>query len=429
MRKKTASVGLLLCVIFMVVLTACGKNRTQTESISALSETPVEDTVVVIATEEPGVLSVVPQPSASPETVEAEDTRPVYVVTVEGAICRSSPNTQEDNKLSKLAAGTKVRKQGEVQNNYLPVELEDKSQVWVHKWFLDNEDWALAYEEKQANLDRQMSKDSFIPMEGNTTYYCIASALNCRDEPSMEGEILCLIVTGTKVTVLGRDGNFYLVQLPNEKCCYCSMDWLSDEATYAYCPGAVDLRVFLPGAEFDLLFASSRNVTGHALYAAIPLLEQGTAFRLLEAYQKFQEDGYTIKIYDAYRPMSAQIALFNEVGNSSYIADPSQWGSWHQRGRAVDMSLIDLETGKELEMPTPMHTFSPAASRGGRESWSEDVRNNVDYMTKVMTEAGFNTIGSEWWHFEYTKPGNLLDTEIDLESLPQWPVSSYTPMY
>ena len=123
------------------------------------------------------------------------------------------------------------------------------------------------------------------------------------------------------------------------------------------------LRVFLPEAEFDLLFASCNNITGKAMYPAIPILEQGTAEMLFKAYQRFLEDGYAIKIYDAYRPLSAQIKLFDIVQDLRFIADPSKGYSWHQRGRAVDMSLIDLSTGKELVMPTPMHTFSMEAAR------------------------------------------------------------------
>lgn len=190
------------------------------------------------------------------------------------------------------------------------------------------------------------------------------------------------------------------------------------EMEYAYYPGAVDLRWYLPEAQFELLFTTDRNVTGRGLYPAVPLLEENTARMLKQAYDRFLEDGYILKIYDAYRPRSAQQALWNVVRNNKYIADPSKGGSWHQSGRAVDISLVEKETGIELSMPTPMHTFTDEAGRYATNSWSEEVTKNVDYMTAVMKKAGFSTIRTEWWHFEYNaKNAPVLNHEIDYSTL------------
>ncbi len=179
---------------------------------------------------------------------------------------------------------------------------------------------------------------------------------------------------------------------------------------------AVDLQSYLPNARFNLLFASDQNITGRALYEARPILEEKTAKKLLAAAEKFAEDGYGIVIYDAYRPMSAQWELWEIVRDAKYIADPNDWGSWHQRGRAVDISLYDLETGEELEMPTPMHTFDAKASRFGdcRKQWTEAAKENSDYMTRVMLSCGFETISTEWWHFQYTGRSYSLPTDLDL---------------
>ena len=190
------------------------------------------------------------------------------------------------------------------------------------------------------------------------------------------------------------------------------------EKLYAYIDGGVDLRWYLPEAEFELLFTTNQNVTGRSLYPAVPLLEENTARMLKAAYEQFRADGYILKIYDAYRPRSAQQALWNAVHNSKYIADPSNGGSWHQGGRAVDISLVDAATGEELEMPTPMHTFTDAAGRYANNGWSEEAEKNVAYMTDVMRAAGFSTIRTEWWHFEYNAKGApVLDSEVDYDSL------------
>ena len=182
-------------------------------------------------------------------------------------------------------------------------------------------------------------------------------------------------------------------------------------------PGAVDIREIFPNAEFDILFASSRNITGHAMYPAIPLMEESTAAKLSEAYARFQDDGYYLKVYDAYRPKSAQYELFDIVQNNKFIANPNNGNSWHQRGRAIDMSLVWIDDGSEVETPTPMHTFDDASARYSSGNWSEAARANVDYMTEVMTACGFTTLSTEWWHYEYRGPGVDMENNIDYSTI------------
>lgn len=191
-----------------------------------------------------------------------------------------------------------------------------------------------------------------------------------------------------------------------------------EELLYAWIEGGVDLRWFLPEAEFNILFASDENVTGSPLYPAVPMLELRTAKMLKEAAEAFKADGYTIKICDAYRPVSAQFALWNTIHDNRYIADPSNGGSWHQAGKAIDMTLVDDETGEELEMPTPMHEFSAQAGRYAGNDWTEEAEKNVAYMTGVMESIGFKRIRTEWWHFERSVPDSTpFDGNVNIESL------------
>lgn len=190
-----------------------------------------------------------------------------------------------------------------------------------------------------------------------------------------------------------------------------------EPVSYVHIPHAVDLREYLPDARFDIINATENNVTGRILYPAIPLMEEESAALLKEAYEIFKADGYAMVIYDAYRPKSAQKALYDIVKDHRFIADPYNSRSWHNLGRAVDISLAHSETGELLEMPSPMHTFNESAMRRFHDSWSPEVRQNVDYMTDVMTSCGFGTITSEWWHFEYTGSGYFLEDDMDLEFL------------
>lgn len=307
------------------------------------------------------------------------------------------------------------------------ISLPDGVEGWICEWCLMAEDETLAREDADRAYAAVMQipglrqaprvPDPTSTSQESPLYYCIVSELPCFVSPDDSTDAVYYLKYNEHVTVCGQKAAFYLIELENGKYCFCSIDGLLADIPYVQYENAVDLRKFLPGVEFDLLFASSNNVTGQSLYAALPLMEMQTAQMLKEAYAQFRRDGYTIKICDAYRPFSAQQALFSVVQNSNYIADPSNGGSWHQRGRAIDMTLVDLETGEELKMPTPMHTFAKESMRNQRANWSEQITQNVDYMTRVMQDAGFGIISTEWWHFENTGRGALLDKNIDLLAL------------
>ena len=183
----------------------------------------------------------------------------------------------------------------------------------------------------------------------------------------------------------------------------------------------IDLRLYLPDAVYELLFATEKNITGAPLYPrAIPLLQKDAAVKLQQAYERFKADGYTLKIYDAYRPKSVQEILYGIVQNHHWIANPKTTASNHNRGCAVDIALISDQTGEELEFPTPMHTFAEESAHTCK-TWSEAARANVDYMTKVMDECGFAGIKSEWWHFAIRESKLYMTTDIDLASLTMLP--------
>jgi len=380
--------------------------------------------------------SSTPPPDNSPEVQEPVEETEKYIVRLDSTIYRSEPTNDNTKILGTLNKDTRVDSLEEETGDFVKVRLEDGQTVWINGWYLRLEDEAAQQAREEAALQEKMNSATFQPItppeagEGeaptDVVYTCMANLLNCRAKPSTEATVLYQISFGTEVTVLGKDQDFYLCRLKDGGIVYCYEDYLTSEATYVELDGAVDLRVFMPTADFELLFASSNNITGEAMYPAIPLLEKETAQMLAQAQEIFRADGYSIKIYDAYRPKTAQYKLYDIVQDSRFIADPYRGQSWHQLGRAVDMSLIDMATGKELEMPTPMHTFDVSASRNHTETWSDTAKENSAYMTEVMTSVGFGTITTEWWHFENTAAGNYLNNNIDYETLTYKPVSEYT---
>ncbi len=150
------------------------------------------------------------------------------------------------------------------------------------------------------------------------------------------------------------------------------------------------------------------------------LLQYDTVVKLKKAIDIFRAQGYTVVIYDAYRPTSVQQRWFDVVRVHKWVADPSRgMGGIHDRGTAIDISLID-KNGVELEMPTPMHTFTEQSARNNEEM-SATARSNMDYMTRVMTSCGFTYINSEWWHFQCVNTKNYLPTDHPIDEIPLVP--------
>ena len=161
-----------------------------------------------------------------------------------------------------------------------------------------------------------------------------------------------------------------------------------------------------------LKYATDDNFTGQRVYPedAPALLALETALKLKSANERFEEDGYRIRIWDGYRPRSVQEIFWNLVPDPRYVADPAK-GSIHNRGASVDVTLEDLK-GNALEMPTDYDDFSEKASRNYQGS-SEKARENMLYLTRIMEESGFTGLPSEWWHFDdKSRTHPLLDVDF-----------------
>lgn len=161
----------------------------------------------------------------------------------------------------------------------------------------------------------------------------------------------------------------------------------------------VDLARTCPGVIIDLRYATARNLTGRAIYSpgARALLRLSVAERLNRAQQLLQSKGFGLKVWDAYRPPWAQHVLWNAVRNPAYVVQPSETGSLHGWGAAVDVTLVDLR-GREVRMPTDFDAFSEAAryDYAGKDA---EVASNLKTLQSAMAQAGFRHIRDEWWHY------------------------------
>lgn len=423
MRQRKSLPGLMiLLAVLTVFLCSCGESILSPSG--AIPTAPPVPTGTPKLSYNADILPQIPDATAAP----ASPVDQPFLVAVAGAQLRSEPSFDEENILEMLTAGERVICLEE-NGDYLKIRRENGEEGWCHAWYLDAEDPALDAERDARLRSSLYERESFIALAENPTYYCIASSLNCRAAPDASSALLYRVYAGDALRLCGIDGDFYLVQLDNGRLCYCSVNWLSSSDSFAVCPGGVDLRVYIPMARFHLLYASSENFAREAFYPAIPLLEKETASKLLEASRLFWRDGYGLVIYDAYRPTSVQSTLYALVQDTRFIQNPANGLSYHQRGRAVDISLFDLKTGEELEMPTAVHSFTTQATRTNQALWTKTAEKNVDYLTRIMRSVGFDPNMTEWWHFEYTEDGGNLTPDLDLNALQILPVSQYESPY
>lgn len=123
--------------------------------------------------------------------------------------------------------------------------------------------------------------------------------------------------------------------------------------------------------------------------------------------------GIGIKVWDGYRPRAVQYLFFAIYPNPTYIADPNT-GSKHNRGGAIDLTLVDLATGQELQMPTKFDDFSIQASHS-YNNLSQTVLANRQLLKSIMIDyAGFSIYEDEWWHYEVPNASSypLLDFQM-----------------
>jgi zinc D-Ala-D-Ala dipeptidase len=174
-----------------------------------------------------------------------------------------------------------------------------------------------------------------------------------------------------------------------------------EEAGDFHQPDLVEIIKLDTTFKLDIRYATSNNFVGEPVYTeARAFLQRPAAFALLRAHKKAQEKGYGLMILDAYRPWSVTKLFWDRFPKSrAYLADP-QKGSRHNRGCAVDLTLYDLKTGREIKMPSPFDDFTARAAPDYKGGTSEE-REARDLLRTIMESEGFKVFKNEWWHFDY----------------------------
>ncbi len=167
----------------------------------------------------------------------------------------------------------------------------------------------------------------------------------------------------------------------------------------------IDVGRWIPAIRQDIRYATTNNFTRKVVYPAPRcLLRFAVAQRLARVQRALEKRALGLKVWDCYRPFSVQEKFWALVPEEKYVARPVRKdgqpiaGSKHNRGAAVDLTLVDA-SGQELSMPTDHDDFSERAHRDFDRLTAEQKRNRA-LLEQVMIAEGFTPLPSEWWHFD-----------------------------
>ena len=160
----------------------------------------------------------------------------------------------------------------------------------------------------------------------------------------------------------------------------------------------VDITSVNKNIRLEIKYATSDNFLKEAVYpSARCFILRPVAFKLDSIQNELESMGLGLKIYDGYRPYSVTVKMWQILPDDRYVANPKN-GSRHNRGAAVDVTLVD-SLGNELDMPTEFDDFTEKAAQN-YEFLPQAVKKNREFLRKIMEKYGFTPIKSEWWHYD-----------------------------
>jgi len=176
----------------------------------------------------------------------------------------------------------------------------------------------------------------------------------------------------------------------------------------------VALQKVIPGLVIEMPYATTHNFTKTILYRhPVAYLRVGPAYALKQAQEELNKQGLALKIYDAFRPFSVTCKIWRLASDKHYVANPSK-GSNHNRALALDLTLIDLKTGKELDMGTGFDNFTDSAHHDFMQLPAQVIANRK-LLKSVMRKHGFGMVPAEWWHYQWfdKKDYEVIDLDFD----------------
>lgn len=170
------------------------------------------------------------------------------------------------------------------------------------------------------------------------------------------------------------------------------------------------------GIPIDVRYATPNNFMHTPLYPIAKVyLRAPAAHALGDVERDLATEHLGVKAFDGYRPYRITKKMWDAIHNPDFVADPAK-GSRHNRGAAIDLTLIDLRTNEELAMPTPYDDFTSRARQDFNDLPPNVIANRAK-LRDVMTRHGFEPLPTEWWHFDYAGWQRFELMDVDLREL------------
>lgn len=168
---------------------------------------------------------------------------------------------------------------------------------------------------------------------------------------------------------------------------------------------------YIPDIYVELMYATDNNFTGVRIYGFTDAyLRYGTVKKLANVQKELKEQGYSLKIWDAYRPFEAQQKLWEVYPDPNYVANPANGMKKHNLGGTVDITMVAAD-GTVISMPTEFDDFSLKADRNYSDIDNEEAVKNVMILQNAMENNGFTGYQGEWWDYSDTVVYEAVDFE------------------
>lgn len=181
-----------------------------------------------------------------------------------------------------------------------------------------------------------------------------------------------------------------------------------------------NLQNLIPNVVLDLKYNTTNNFTTKKLYkkALSTYMRMPAASALLQIQNFLQTKGVGLKIFDAYRPYSATKLMWELIKDERYVANPKN-GSNHNRGLAVDLTLINLTNKQEINMGTGFDNFTDTAHHTFT-MLPQAILNNRKLLKSTMDQFGFRAFDTEWWHYSWPNNANYEVMDIGFKKMRRW---------
>lgn len=174
------------------------------------------------------------------------------------------------------------------------------------------------------------------------------------------------------------------------------------------------VKKYIPDIYVELMYATDNNFTGVRIYDFTDAyLRYGTVKKLANVQKELKElkeQGYSLKIWDAYRPFEAQQKLWEVYPDPNYVANPANGMKKHNLGGTVDITMVAAD-GSVISMPTEFDDFSLKADRNYSDIEDEEAVKNVMILQNAMENNGFTGYQGEWWDYSDTVEYEAVDFE------------------